>query len=1233
MNRVSPERAKYLLPLVRRFIVAPFQGRVSCNAIVSQGVALGCHVAAPSGRKTFRRNCRAPGFVFWTLLVIVNAWSASGCAGGARRGETATPKKSETTAETSAAQVTPSSKASWSLDAVEPVPTPPAPGAAITALSERGAVQIAAAKSLMAEQRFTEAALELERALRYDPQHPEIHRALAQLHHQAGNRDRARTHIAKALELCPDDGAAYYLQGRNLQADGEFAGAITAYRTALLCPPDRRGAEITLLTHYHLAEALQADGYATAALEQFAVFESAASQIEPATVAPELAALIRGAPISMGKARSEILEVLHRPGEAADALTAAVEATLQNLDLAIRRAKLLTQAGRLDDALAAARAIAADSPEVLQFLAEIHTARGSSTELVSDLQTRLARRPGDQPLAVALADLLARDGRSAEAEQLLRRQLELNPEAAELRPRLVDLMAASKRWNDALTVAADGIARDSNHEAEFTSRFSALRDDPAALQALLDQVPPAESAQALYLRGVLARDVGRWELARRLLEASTAADTRFVSTREALARMYFAAFDYDQALSAAGRRDPEVAEDPRLEMLLGDIFERLDDADLAEFHYNAAIQLDKRRTAAMMQLAGIYSRTDRALQAQRQLRALLDMEPQHEAARETLAFLLLKQGKVDAALQQFHELKKRAVTPAVRARSEVLAAQYPRVDAGAYRHAMVEAMRDSAPDAASWLIVAESYDENTQWPERSDAFAEALRVDPENEEAAWGLLTGARRMLRFDEVARRLNLLLPRRPNRHAWRFELIDTYWTLQQYDQALALAEKEAQRPDLDEAQRTGYRLRIVDSLRLAGRKEESLSRLKEWADASGEREWKQRLAEMYLRDDQAAAAVAVYESLYQAEGSDKSTLNELIEALGAAKRYDRAVQYALEWLAEDPNNDRAVALAAFALSGAGRADDTLELVRAHLAQTLHREFFQDLLMRQLRMADRYRDAAQWIESLLDAAASQMQLLTGDRPGVPDDQRTSEELIRRPNEPFGMEKLADRIVELRRELAQTHMAARDFAEAERLLLDWLASAQSPRQKLEYLRALSACYQAQAMDLKSTEVLEQMLALAPGHVGFSNDLAYGWIDRGMRMVEAERLIRHALASAPREGAYLDTFGWLLYKKGEFSEAKKWLEMASRDRQEEDPVVLDHLGDTLWRLGEKEEAIARWEKAAAKAGELKEEAVLAADLRRVRAGTARKAEDARAGRQPQAAALAENTPAAQPDSQ
>ena len=59
-----------------------------------------------------------------------------------------------------------------------------------------------------------------------------------------------------------------------------------------------------------------------------------------------------------------------------------------------------------------------------------------------------------------------------------------------------------------------------------------------------------------------------------------------------------------------------------------------------------------------------------------------------------------------------------------------------------------------------------------------------------------------------------------------------------------------------------------------------------------------------------------------------------------------------------------------------------------------------------------------------------------------------------------------------------------------------------------------------------------------------SNDLGYGWADAGKNLDRAEALIRVAVEAEPDNQSFLDSLGWVLYKRGQFDEARRHLEQA-----------------------------------------------------------------------------------------
>ncbi|HEY0256894.1 MAG TPA: tetratricopeptide repeat protein, partial [Candidatus Methylacidiphilales bacterium] len=105
--------------------------------------------------------------------------------------------------------------------------------------------------------------------------------------------------------------------------------------------------------------------------------------------------------------------------------------------------------------------------------------------------------------------------------------------------------------------------------------------------------------------------------------------------------------------------------------------------------------------------------------------------------------------------------------------------------------------------------------------------------------------------------------------------------------------------------------------------------------------------------------------------------------------------------------------------------------------------------------------------------------------------------------------------------------------------------------------------------------VLREGITKYPTNPDLMNELAYFWADRGDHLAEALVLSKHALALAPDSGPVQDTCGWVYFKMGQTKNALPYLQQAAV-LTDNDPVILQHIGDTYLKLDRTREAIATW---------------------------------------------------------
>ncbi len=103
-------------------------------------------------------------------------------------------------------------------------------------------------------------------------------------------------------------------------------------------------------------------------------------------------------------------------------------------------------------------------------------------------------------------------------------------------------------------------------------------------------------------------------------------------------------------------------------------------------------------------------------------------------------------------------------------------------------------------------------------------------------------------------------------------------------------------------------------------------------------------------------------------------------------------------------------------------------------------------------------------------------------------------------------------------------------------------------------------------------------LELEPDQPFVLNYLGYSWVDQGVYLDRALKMIERAVELQPNDGYIIDSLGWALYRLGKFEEGVTHLERAVELRPD-DPTINDHLGDAYWRVGRRVEARFQWRRA------------------------------------------------------
>lgn len=108
----------------------------------------------------------------------------------------------------------------------------------------------------------------------------------------------------------------------------------------------------------------------------------------------------------------------------------------------------------------------------------------------------------------------------------------------------------------------------------------------------------------------------------------------------------------------------------------------------------------------------------------------------------------------------------------------------------------------------------------------------------------------------------------------------------------------------------------------------------------------------------------------------------------------------------------------------------------------------------------------------------------------------------------------------------------------------------------------------------------DSALVYNPDNIGVLNNYAYFLSLDRENLDKAEEMSFRTVKAEPKNDTYLDTYAWILFEKGRYTEARIYIDEAMKNGGEESATIVEHCGDIYYMLGDVDKALAYWKQAA-----------------------------------------------------
>lgn len=130
-----------------------------------------------------------------------------------------------------------------------------------------------------------------------------------------------------------------------------------------------------------------------------------------------------------------------------------------------------------------------------------------------------------------------------------------------------------------------------------------------------------------------------------------------------------------------------------------------------------------------------------------------------------------------------------------------------------------------------------------------------------------------------------------------------------------------------------------------------------------------------------------------------------------------------------------------------------------------------------------------------------------------------------------------------------------------------------------DYYSILGDLYHSVDKKVEAYAAYDSSLVYNPDNINTLNNYAYFLSVEQTNLDKAEEMSYRTVKAEPNNSTYLDTYSWILFEKGKYTEARIYIEQALKNGGETSQVILEHCGDIYYKLGDHKRALEFWKKA------------------------------------------------------